>query len=1076
MNTKHSFCILHSAFCIILAAFAASATAGGETIKPSNHQTVKPASAADAAAAPKTIAQLRKEAGAAVQKKQYALARELAMAVRTATNSTPADYCWAWKLEAGILDREGKNAEARAMYEKLYNAVSPADVVWAAAKTFKGRDEPRTFTYLDDLLEGRGQQRCPLTEKEKLKLWDSYTYEAYMQLDPVHMRKGRDKSLALGGYGGSYSGRIALALRRWNDLERFPIDEKDVKFPKTLADFGIKVRKTVHVAKDFGFDPVNATPFLHAAITSGAQRIVIENVGKPWYIRTLKLRSNTELVLEKGVRIHTDRTWNKFVQGGIFVLQSVTNVVIRGEAENDHDSVISQFHDMLDRARNCRDYGSSGILIQDALHIAVRDLRIADCAEDGIAYGGMGFSSDMYFENLDLDSNFRQAASLCNIDRGFFRRVRFRNTAGSEPGAGIDLEPAELCQANSSIYLYDCTFENNLGGGLLFSTSSCLPITIHAKRCVFKPNRHGDVMVMIRMGQYLGRNTKVPGKAIFEDCDFEGYSDISPIRVDSVSLLDLEFRNCTITDIGRLLNQGSTGDASAVSFNLNRDVYYQGVPYEHVEATVSFENCKVVGYTNAPPVTFNNHAGHESIRNVTGVIDFNGKPFDLATLRHEAPERAFTDIERKIPDLSGAEAAKAPAGKVETVSKFRWGGSWWNPAPAITYLLHGEKGAKARLLFRFPGNPGDAKSIRLVAADGTKTELGEYAQGDNELSFSFPETGWYSLRPPSNHVLIEYEGVAPVYFGGMGPVREVKIEAMQGYVGYFEVPAKGEAPLKVDDGKLLLRDASGADAGTVAASGRTGAAYAKLKSKSGKPEVWSFSVEGNATFKFFAPFTGLWADTPEAVPAAPGAVRTPAIVLERKAEAKDEVEVADLKSFLVAHPVIATIVRHETADRLAWAKKGDFSALLKEKEAQIEKMRASDPNEQQRKEIDDLEKSLPPIRERADMEKRILGMKPDALERYAFCQAFAVVRGVYYDKGIGANFLRCLRDRDDMPAKYPEVYWWIYKKNYDDYIRWWISEFGLNFIDFTLICDDDKKLDKLIPVLEKYLTAIMIDE
>ena len=103
-------------------------------------------------------------------------------------------------------------------------------------------------------------------------------------------------------------------------------------------------------------------------------------------------------------------------------------------------------------------------------------------------------------------------------------------------------------------------------------------------------------------------------------------------------------------------------------------------------------------------------------------------------------------------------------------------------------------------------------------------------------------------------------------------------------------------------------------------------------------------------------------------------------------------------------------------------------------------------------------------------------MKPDALERYAFCQAFAVVRGVYYDKTIGANFLRCLRDRDDMPAKYPEVYWWIYKKDYDDYIRRWVSEFGLGFRDFTLICDDDKKLDKLIPILEKYLMMFMIDE
>ncbi len=109
------------------------------------------------------------------------------------------------------------------------------------------------------------------------------------------------------------------------------------------------------------------------------------------------------------------------------------------------------------------------------------------------------------------------------------------------------------------------------------------------------------------------------------------------------------------------------------------------------------------------------------------------------------------------------------------------------------------------------------------------------------------------------------------------------------------------------------------------------------------------------------------------------------------------------------------------------------------------------------------------------MEKRILAMKPAALERYAFCNLFAVLRGVD-DKTVGQNFLRCLRDHDDMPSKYPVVYWWIYKGAFDRYIHSWVGGFGLGFRDFTLICDDDKKLDKFIPILEKYLLMFMIDE
>ncbi len=61
---------MHCALCIALAAFAASA---------------------------ETIAQLRQEADAAFGKKQDEVARDLALAVRTSTNATPADFIWAWR-------------------------------------------------------------------------------------------------------------------------------------------------------------------------------------------------------------------------------------------------------------------------------------------------------------------------------------------------------------------------------------------------------------------------------------------------------------------------------------------------------------------------------------------------------------------------------------------------------------------------------------------------------------------------------------------------------------------------------------------------------------------------------------------------------------------------------------------------------------------------------------------------------------------------------------------------------------------------------------------------------------------
>lgn len=111
-----------------------------------------------------------------------------------------------------------------------------------------------------------------------------------------------------------------------------------------------------------------------------------------------------------------------------------------------------------------------------------------------------------------------------------------------------------------------------------------------------------------------------------------------------------------------------------------------------------------------------------------------------------------------------------PAGTTPNAFTFRWKGNWWDLRPVITYLFHGTKGASARLHFRFAGDPQGDKAIRLAGqGEGAPTlELGEFAKGENDVSFAFPATGWYSITPPQDHVLLESEGVVPIYTGCMG--------------------------------------------------------------------------------------------------------------------------------------------------------------------------------------------------------------------------------------------------------------------------------------------------------------------
>ncbi len=955
-------------------------------------------------------------------------------------------------------------------------------------KTYTGRTEKEGFKAMVFAFQRYANQ---LSEKDKIRFWNDYGYDAYLALYPEAMKRAMDELKKLGQPGVTkYGDRVKLSLEDFAQIDSFPKKESEIKFPKSLTDFDIKMNgKTVYVAKDFGFDPADSTKNLQMALTSGASRVVIENTGKPWLIETVYIPSNIEIVLQKGVRIHADPTWEKRhkTDSDLFRIWNVSNVVIRGECENDTDVLIGVYKSLADRAKNCRDYGGSGFDLRGCENVCIKNMRVADNGMDGICTGGLGKApTNIYVENVDFDSNFRQACSLVAIRYGYFKNVKFRNTAGAEPAAGIDLEPAELNQANWSIYLFDCTFEGNMGGGLLFSTSAYEPITLYAKRCTFTPQRRGNLMVLIRMGIYMGRNIKVPGKAVFEDCEFLSHSDVSPILIESVSLLDIFFKNCTIKDAGTFLTRGAAADASAVNFHLNRDVWASfGIPDDNAQGTISFENVKVAGYTNAPPVQFKDDAGHYSVRGLKGTIDFNGKKVNMAQYAYKAPDWKYKELPNELPKGLPAPSQAVNKGLVEQSFTFRYDGNWWTPPPSYTYLFYGKKGASAEFLLRYQWFWEDP-TIRFISPSGTNIDVGEFKKSsDNLVKITFPETGWYSFHPPSKHVLVHYKGVDLCYYAGASKERKIQIDAPNGYTGYFEVPAGKTVTIKNNgvafaSGTIEIRNAKGELVRTLAYNERTGATYFDCTSASGKTEVWSFTVVDKANFKFFAPATGIWADRPELVPVKDAnAVRSPVIKIER-AVAKDDDSASatgvSLADYMKRHPIVAKLVAQECESCLAWAKKGEWTKLYEAKKAQLDRMEKNIANEQQAKEFADESKNLPPLEMLAKMEARIPKLSKTELERYAFCNAFAVNYGIYPNKDVGSRFFRLTLEQADIASVDPEVYWWIYKKDYEHFVRNYMKEMQMDYQQFTLICDDDRKLDKLLPTIQKFVTATLPED
>ena len=80
----------------------------------------------------------------------------------------------------------------------------------------------------------------------------------------------------------------------------------------------------------WGFDKEDSTRFLQAAIGSRVPRLIVDNPGSPWITDKLTLRSDQEIVFEKGVEVLAKKGAFRGKGDSLFTLVCLTNVTLRG--------------------------------------------------------------------------------------------------------------------------------------------------------------------------------------------------------------------------------------------------------------------------------------------------------------------------------------------------------------------------------------------------------------------------------------------------------------------------------------------------------------------------------------------------------------------------------------------------------------------------------------------------------------------------------------------------------------------------------------------------------------------------
>jgi parallel beta-helix repeat protein len=103
-----------------------------------------------------------------------------------------------------------------------------------------------------------------------------------------------------------------------------------------------------------------------------------------------------------------------------------------------------------------------GLAIFDSQHVIVEGVTAKECWGDGFYVTGR--SADVTLCNVVADHNRRQGLSITSVEGMVVKNSTFKNTTGTEPECGIDVEPNDG-QTVANVLITNCTLINNAGGG-----------------------------------------------------------------------------------------------------------------------------------------------------------------------------------------------------------------------------------------------------------------------------------------------------------------------------------------------------------------------------------------------------------------------------------------------------------------------------------------------------------------------------------------------------------------------------------------------------------------------------------
>jgi len=252
--------------------------------------------------------------------------------------------------------------------------------------------------------------------------------------------------------------------------------------PRTLSSFVINVRE--RGARGDG--QTDDTSAIQRAIDEAAKKGGTVLVPNGTYMvsavrdNRLSLKSNVTLRLATGAVVKAIP--NDSEKYSVLHISDASNVaVIGGTLEGERDQ----------HSGKTGEWGMGLWISEGAEHVTISGVTAAKMWGDGFYIQG---ANDVKFCSITADNNRRQGLSIIQVNGLEIKNSTFKNTRGTRPSAGIDIEPDNEEQHVANVRIHDSQFLDNAGPGIAVVAKKSLVSNIEITRNQFFGNHHPVVI------------------------------------------------------------------------------------------------------------------------------------------------------------------------------------------------------------------------------------------------------------------------------------------------------------------------------------------------------------------------------------------------------------------------------------------------------------------------------------------------------------------------------------------------------------------------------------------------------